>query len=608
MKTSVLFGCLALPTLLVLGCQNNPAPSDSQALTPVDSIAKPIEKPVVYQMMTRLFGNTNTTNKPYGTLAENGVGKFSQITDAALVGLKELGVTHVWYTGVLEHATMTAFPDANISADDADVVKGRAGSPYAIKDYYDVTPLLADNPKERMAEFKALLARTHAQDLKVLIDFVPNHVARSYRSDVRPTQVADLGETDDPSQAYAVNNNFYYLPGTSFVVPKENNPLLKEVAPGEDQQYNESPARVTGNNVFSASPSINDWFETIKLNYGIEYKDGQEIKHFDPQPDTWAKMRDILLHWAGIGVDGFRCDVAEMVPVEFWAWVIPAVKAKYPEVIFIAEIYNPNAYVAYVEQGKFDYLYDKVGTYDAVRELMSGKGTVARIDSARLQSKGIERNMLRFLENHDEQRIASKDFAGDPWTAVPGMTVSATLSDGPVMLYFAQEVGEPGSGAEGFGGEDGRTTIFDFWGVPQHQRWVNNGKYDGGLLSSDQQALRKFYGKLMRLVRENEALRLGSYIALPPTHEKVYAFLRHHGKTTVLVIANFDRAAPQTVSLLLPAAACQEAGLPGSGSLVLSDLLRTDRTQEVDMSLIGTKGIELALPANDAFIFALKAK
>ena len=604
MKRAALSLWIALPALLWLGCQDT-APSDPQAQTPVDSTDQGREKPVVYQMMTRLFGNTNTTNKPYGTLAENGVGKFSHINEAALQGIKELGVTHVWYTGVLEHATMTAFPDANIPADDADVVKGRAGSPYAIKDYYDVTPLLADKPQERMAEFKALLARTHAQGLKALIDFVPNHVARSYRSDVRPENVADLGETDDPGQAFSTRNNFYYLPGTTFVVPKENNPLLQETAPGEDKAYNESPARVTGNNVFSASPSINDWFETIKLNYGVEYKDGQEIKHLDPQPDTWAKMRDILLHWAGVGVDGFRCDVAEMVPVEFWAWVIPEVKAKYPDIIFIAEIYNPKAYVAYVEQGKFDYLYDKVGTYDAVRVLMSGNGNVALIDSARAHSKGIERNMLRFLENHDEQRIASKDFSGDAWTAVPGMTVSATLSDGPVMLYFGQEVGEPGSGAEGFGGEDGRTTIFDFWGVPQHQRWVNGGKFDGGGLDDNQKALRKFYGDLMHLIRRNEALRLGAFIALPPTHEKVYAFLRHHGSSTVLVIANFDRAAPQTVNLVLPAEALQAAGLPTTGQLSLTDLLRGSAPVEADLA---AKSTAITLPANEARIYEVKAK
>lgn len=601
MKRTAVFLWVALPALIWLGCNNTP--SDPQDPNAVDSTANASEKPVVYQMMTRLFGNTNTTNKPYGTLAENGVGKFSDINEAALKGLKELGVTHVWYTGVLEHATMTAFPEANIPADDADVVKGRAGSPYAIKDYYDVTPLLADNPKERMAEFQALLARTHAQGLKALIDFVPNHVARSYRSDVRPEHVADLGETDDPSKAFSPSNNFYYLPGTSFVVPKENNPLLDEVAPGEDQKYSETPARVTGNNVFSASPSINDWFETIKLNYGVEFKDGQEIKHLEPQPDTWAKMRDILLHWAGLGVDGFRCDVAEMVPVEFWAWVIPQVKAKYPDVIFIAEIYNPKAYVAYVTEGKFDYLYDKVGTYDAVRELMSGKGTVARIDSARLHSKGIEQHMLSFLENHDEQRIASKDFAGDAWAGVPGMTVTAAISAGPVMLYFGQEVGEPGSGAEGFGGEDGRTSIFDFWGVPSHQKWVNGGKYDGGGLDDKQKALRKFYGDLMHLVRKNAALRLGACIPLPSPHEKVYAFLRHHqGSSPALVIANFDRTTTQNVTLALSDEVLQAARLPLTGSLSLRELLRGGPSLTADLA---SHQVQISLPANEAYIFDL---
>ena len=119
------------------------------------------EKKVVYQVFTRLFGNTNSTNKPWGTLEENGVGKFEDFTDKALKEIKELGVTHIWYTGVLHHAMVTDYTEFGISNDDPDVVKGRAGSPYAVKDYYNVDPDLAVNPENRMQEFEDLTARTH---------------------------------------------------------------------------------------------------------------------------------------------------------------------------------------------------------------------------------------------------------------------------------------------------------------------------------------------------------------------------------------------------------------------------------------------------------------
>ncbi|MEM7040000.1 MAG: alpha-amylase family glycosyl hydrolase, partial [Bacteroidota bacterium] len=426
------------------------------------SIPEAPPKIVIYQLLPRLFSNTETTNKTYGTLAENGVGKLNGITGDALKSLREFGITHVWFTGVLEHATMTPFLRHVIPADDADVVKGRAGSPYAIKDYYDIAPSLAENPDNRMAEFEHLLQRTHGAGLKAIMDFVPNHVARNYHSDARPEGVRDLGQDDQTDVPYALHNNFYYLPDTRFKVPKDHNPLGAKKAPGEDRKFDESPAKVTGNNVYSATPAVWDWFETVKLNYGVEKSDSGDITHFDEHPATWQQMHDILHFWAKKGVDGFRCDMAEMVPVEFWAWVIPEIKRAFPDIIFIAEIYNPSIYANYVETGAFDYLYDKVGVYDAVRACMSGKGETRAITEALDHSRNISNHMLRFLENHDEQRIASPEFAGDAWTAVPGMTVSALLGKGPVMLYFGQEHGERGEGEEGFQKADGRTTIFDY--------------------------------------------------------------------------------------------------------------------------------------------------
>ncbi|GAB2944720.1 alpha-amylase family protein [Hymenobacter coalescens] len=527
-------------------------------------------KIIIYQLMVRLFGNQKTLNKPHGSAAENGVGKFNDITDQALQEIKKLGASHVWYTGVLEHATMTDYSKFGIAVDDADVVKGRAGSPYAVKDYYDVDPDLAVSVPKRMQEFEALVKRTHKNGLKLFIDFIPNHVARSYKSDAKPAGVVDLGEKDDKTQAFAPNNNFYYLPGKAFVVPKGADPLGPAAkGPKEDSKYQENPAKATGNDVFSEAPSIDDWYETIKLNYGVDYQNGRKL-HLDPIPDTWLKMRDILVFWAQKDVDGFRCDMAEMVPVEFWAWVIPEVKKVKPGILFMGEAYNAKEYRTYLERGQFDYLYDKVGLYDGLRRLMTGGGKLEDVTRVwKEESRGFSSRMLRFLENHDEQRIASKDFAGDAKTAIPAMTVSATLGSGPVMLYFGQEVGEPGRGAEGFSSEDGRTTIFDYWGVPEHQKWLNGGKLDGGRLSLQQKQLRDFYRRLLNLTAQSEALRKGRFYELQDANnlskeyddKKLYSYLRFTDKQRMLVVANFSPTQTYVPTITIPAAAWQLMGL-----------------------------------------------
>ena len=461
-------------------------------MPPVPDGQENTNKLVVYQLMTRLFGNQKTINIPYGTMEENGVGKFNDINDKALKSLRSLGVTHVWYTGVIEHALLTDYTKFGIPLDDADVVKGRAGSPYAIKDYYDVNPDLAEQVPNRLTEFENLVTRTHANGLKVIIDFVPNHVARNYRSDQKPDGTQDLGEKDDMTASFKVTNNFYYLPGQSFQPPEEYVALGPDnTFPTKDGKFNETPAKVSGNGSITASPKMFDWFETVKLNYGIDIQNGNKT-HFNTVPDTWLKMKDILVYWAGKKVDGFRCDMAEMVPVEFWNWAIPQVKAVNPEIIFVAEIYNPAQYRNYIETGKFDFLYDKVQLYDTLRLLLEGKRKTTDIDLIQRNLNGINSNMLHFLENHDEQRIASQFFAGDPWKAVSAMVVSATIDEGPMMIYFGQEVGEPATGITGFGNLEkvGVTTMWDYWGVPEHQKWMNGGKVDGGLLSENQKQLR----------------------------------------------------------------------------------------------------------------------
>lgn len=555
------------------------------------------KKVVIYQMMTRLFANTNTTNKPFGTREENGVGKFNDITAKALEGIKELGVTHIWYTGILEHALITDFTAAGIPLDDPDVIKGRAGSPYAIKDYYDVNPDLATRVPDRMKEFEQLVERTHAASLKVIIDFVPNHVARSYHSDKTPDGVEDFGASDDVSKPFSVNNNFYYLPGQAFKPPADLFRRFKFYFPTMDGKFNEVPAKATGNDVFTATPSENDWFEATKLNYGVDYRHGA-AKNLDSIPDTWYKMRDILVYWAGKQVDGFRCDVAEMVPVEFWNWVIPQVKAVNPEIIFIAEIYTPVKYRAYIDEGRFDFLYDKVQLYDTLRLLINGKAAATDVAGIRQWQAGITGNLVHFLENHDEQRIASRFFAGDPRRALPGMVVSSFIDEGPVMIYFGQEVGEPASEAEGFGGDDGRTTMFDYWGVPEHQKWVNGGLFDGGLLSDAQKELRNAYVRILSAAATSTAVADGEYVDLTQhnvtnqtTSNRVVSFARWNDLERLIVIAGFNWR-DEPVQLKLTPELMAAWKLSTTSNYKLKDLLG-DTT---NVSLAGEQGISLTLP------------
>ncbi|WP_407430299.1 alpha-amylase family glycosyl hydrolase [Arcticibacter sp.] len=600
MKVRFLIALIA--AIVWMSCGNRtkksvPTTTDSLNTTDMSS-----EKINIYQIMVRLFGNKKTTNKFYGSIEENGVGKFNDISDRALVELKKMGITHLWYTGIIEHATMTDYSSQGVNVDDPDIVKGRAGSPYAIKDYYDVDPDLAVDVKNRMAEFESLVERTHKHGLKVIIDFVPNHVARTYSSDAKPAGVTDFGETDDVTKAFSPANDFYYIPGKPFVVPAGTDAGGKDFkSPLKDRQFDENPAKATGNNVFTAKPSLGDWSETSKLNYGVDYQN-KEKTYFDPIPPVWLKMKDILVFWVNKKVDGFRCDMAEMVPVEFWNWVIPQIKEVNPQVIFIAEIYNPGQYEKYINQGKFDYLYDKVGLYDGIKRLIRNepKADVKDISHVvNVESKAFSSKMLRFLENHDEERIASPAFAGNPAYAKPGMVVSATLSGGPVMIYFGQEVAEPGKGIEGFGGDDNRTTIFDYWGVPEHQKWMNNGAFDGGKLSEEQHELRKFYSDLLRISKETEAIVRGEFIELsnqPAFNNRMYAFIRYTDKERVLVVANFDRSKTLKTNITVPQELIKGMS---KGEIVVSDLMN-GKTFTTDAA---SAGIPINLGPSDVLIY-----
>ena len=533
------------------------------------------EKMIIYQVFPRWFGNTNTKPVRNGSLEENGVGKFSDFTPLALSKIKELGTTHIWYTGVIEHATQTDYTAYHIQKDHRAVVKGKAGSPYAIKDYYDIDPDLADHVENRMEEFEALVARTHDAGMKVIIDFVPNHVARQYHSDAQYNFIEELGQNDNTSKAFDPNNNFYYIPGQPVTLPFTND--------DEGLGYSEFPAKATGNDRFDAFPNCNDWYETVKLNYGVDYLNGRS-KHFDPIPNTWHKMLDILRFWASKQIDGFRCDMAEMVPVEFWEWAIPLVKKDYP-VIFIAEVYNPAEYRNYIFNGHFDYLYDKVGLYDTLRAVICGQAPASNIPACWQSLEGIQSHMLNFLENHDEQRLASDFFAKDPSAGISGLMVSALMNTNPMMIYSGQELGERGMDEEGFSGIDGRTTIFDYWSVSTLRNWKNGGKYDGGKLTEKQKQLRQQYAAILNIAKNEPAITQGSFFDLMYTNEKnrffnnrnQYAFLRKHKNEVILVVANFTHS-EQNVWVNIPEDAFKALDIKDNEAAMLKDLLTGTET------------------------------
>lgn len=549
------------------------------------------EKIIIYQVFPRWFGNRNVTCVKNGSIYENGVGKFSDFTPAALEAIKALGPTHVWYTGVIEHATQTDYSLYGINKDHSAIVKGRAGSPYAIKDYYDVDPDLANDVPNRMQEFEELIERTHAAGLKVIIDFVPNHVARQYASDAKPIYVSDLGQQDNPMKTFDPDNNFYYLPGQYLSLYFKP---LEEVC-----EYTEFPAKATGNDRFVSDPSENDWYETIKLNYGIDYVNSHTC-HFDPIPDTWKKMLDILRFWAAKGVDGFRCDMVEMVPVEFWHWVVPQVKAV-RDVIFIAEIYNPHEYRNYIHIGGFDFLYDKVGLYDTLRKVICGQAPTHDITGCWQAVEGIQPYMLNFLENHDEQRIASDFFAGDARKGFPGMLVAATMSSNPVMIYSGQELGERGMDEEGFSGCDGRTSIFDYWSVESLRNWVNDGKFDDEKLTAEQKSLRDHYAQLLHVIKREPVINHDSFYDLmyanPSTQffnsRTLYAFLRKYKNEVLLVVANFGPS-EQKVRINIPEEAFRSLGFEDNKAAMVEDLF----TGESGIStLTGAWPYQVSVPA-----------
>lgn len=561
------------------------------------------KKIFIYQILPRLFGNTVSNNIKNGSIVENGCGKFADISSDLLNKLKDDGYTHIWLIGVLAHASTTEYIEYGLPREFPEIIKGRAGSPYAVRDYYDVDPDLAVNVDKRMDEFEATIERIHKAGMKVIIDFIPNHLARNYRSINKPDHIEDFGDEDDQGVWFSNRNNFYYMPGEEL-----NLDFVKSKYP--NAKYEEIPAKATGNDSFTSHPSIYDWYETVKLNYGIDYLGGG-ARHFWPIPDTWHKMKDILLYWADKNIDGFRCDMAEMVPVEFWEWVVPQVKEDYPGIVFIAEIYNPSLYRSYLGDNIFDYLYDKVGLYDVLRDVAAGHKPSSDISFALNAVGDIQHKMLNFIENHDEQRVASDFFLSDANAGKPLMIVSACVNTNPVMVYFGQELGEPGMDEEGFSGRDGRTTIFDYWSVDSVRRWNNEGKWNDDLLTDGEKGLKLFYSRLVSLCNKEKALSHGLFYDLMFANyenmgfdsTKQFAFLRGYKDDLVLVVANFDNK-PVEIVVEIPEHAFQFFNYAEKSKFVAKPLLEADVSE---IAFTNSEHIKIKLEQNSGEIYKVLA-
>lgn len=586
------------------------------------------KKIVVYQVFTRLFGNKNTSNKPWGTIEENGVGKFNDFTDKALHEIKDLGVTYIWYTGVPHHALVRDYTAYGISNDDPEVVKGRAGSPYAVKDYYNVNPDLAINPANRLQEFEALIARTHKAGLKLIIDIVPNHIARKYEGKNNPDGVKDFGANDDVNVEYKRDNNFYYIPKEHFEIPNGDIPLNGEKNPMIDGFFDENPAKWTGNGSRKVKPDQNDWYETVKVNYGIRpdgSKDFPELpaafdqksyaEHFafwqdKDVPDSWKKFKSIALYWTAKGVDGFRYDMAEMVPYEFWSYMNSAIKMKNPNAFLLAEVYNPNEYRNYIRLGKMDYLYDKVETYDKLKDIIRGKSSPDGLSDIQKGMHDIEHHMLHFLDNHDEQRLASPEFAGTPERGKPLMVVSTTISTSPTMVYFGQEVGEAGNENAGFGTRS-RTSIFDYVGVPNHQRWMNDGKFDGGKLSDSERSLRDFYKRLLNFSINSSAL-MGDFQEIQSVNrqnnvgydELIYSYVRWSETQKLIIVTNFSSDKTSEFDLKIPSDVILKWNLK-DGEYILTDQLYSNN-KNILLVKNGEGTVIIKIAPSESFIYEVK--
>ena len=542
-----------------------------------------MNKPIIYQMLPRLWGNDKVRPKKNGTLSDNGTGKISDIDAKTLEYIKWLGCSHIWLTGMIRHSTQSS--EEGCMASHPQFVKGKAGSPYAICDYYDINPYLADNPEDRIDEFKDLIKRVHEAGLKVIIDFVPNHVARDYGKISPAEDHPMLGREDDKSVHWKEENDFIYYPGCELQLPT--------ACPKGMKPYHEMPAMATGNNCYSAEPGINDWFETVKINY------------CDFRTPTWDKMLDIVKYWASMGVDGFRCDMVELVPAEFMKWLIAEVKNEYPSVIFIAEVYKKELYNEYVRNVGFDFLYDKSGLYDTLRTIVEKNAEDNGMPVELWQSTmGITRSwqflgdlqpyMLNFLENHDEQRFGSDFFGKDAKNTFAPLYTSLFLNTAPFMIYFGEEVGEKGMDEEGFSGRDGRTTIFDWWSIGSVRRLrkvIESGDYKSmdvkslvkaGMKREEAEVFVKF-AEATRLASSDTAVTKGTTYDLCYCNlssdgfdkNRHFAFLRDYEDHTILFACNFSNREAH-IRLTIPEHAFEWMEIPVTDELYPGKIIEVD--------------------------------
>lgn len=557
---------------------------------------------IIYQVFPRIFTNTCARNVPAGTLQENGSGHLIDFTPRLLKSIKDLGVNAIWLTGVIEHATKSDFSQWGIATDNPNVVKGEAGSPYAIKDYYDIDPALAEEPERRMRDFEECVSRIHKEGMRCIIDFVPNHTARQYHSDAAPAGIRDFGADDVNRLFFSPSNNYYYITNQQFA------PDFALDAEG-DRPYVEFPAKATGNDCFTAFCTRNDWYETVKLNYGHDYGDGSD--HFEPVPDTWLKMLHILRFWASKGVDGFRCDMVFMVPLPFWHWAIPQVKKSYPDTIFIGEIYDVGLYRPFLDYGCFDYLYDKINLYDKLVGIECHHWSAAQLTSAWQTVDGIGGRMLNFLENHDEVRYGSPAFGGDPARVVPSLVVSAMISRGPYMIYYGQELGESARDNEGFAGDNNRSTIFDYWSYDTMRRWYDEGQCHEAKLTRHERWLRGVYRRVLTLCNAEPALRKGDFFDLMYVNldnpsfspHSNYTFLRHCKGEALLIAVNFADT-PTDIKINIPQLAIDMCGLEECEQTA-DELLWGGKTA-VEVS--ASNPLRLNLRARDAVVVRLKVR
>lgn len=390
-------------------------------------------KKIIYQALTRLWGQ----------------GRFSSWDKTSLDYIRSLGADYLWLTGIPRHAT------------GKDFVKGDPGSPYSISDWQDVNAYLADDPAKRMEEFKALVGRVHDAGLKLITDFVPNHVAKDY------------------------------------------------IGPIPHHKYWDG-----------------DWTDTLKVDWDA--------------PETFDIMAGVLRFWASMGVDGFRCDMVELVRADHLARLISMIRAEYPELVFVAEVYNKSNYHTYLDAG-FDLLYDKSGMYDTVAAICRRMIPARHITWCWQSIGDMQPRMLNFLENHDELRLASNIFLTSPTRAYAALGLSLLFNNAWFMLYFGQEVGEDAAESE-----NGRTSIFN-WSNPVHIGDLNACLHGEKQLSDEESAVLKRYTELLATAKL-PAFASGATWDLCYCNEgsigfdadRHFAFLRYDETESYLVVCNFS--------------------------------------------------------------------